>query len=47
MVGKEFDFEKAFIVQALEQAGIDPARRAETLTVEEFISLARAVWSTC
>jgi 16S rRNA (adenine1518-N6/adenine1519-N6)-dimethyltransferase len=47
MVGKEFDFEKKFIVQALEQAGIDPARRAETLTVEEFISLARAVWSTC
>ncbi len=46
MVGKEFDFEKEFIVQALEQAGIDPARRAETLTVEEFISLARAVWST-
>jgi len=30
---------------ALEQAGIDPARRAETLSVEEFVTVARALQS--
>ena len=30
-------------VAALEQLGIDPERRAETLTVEDFIALARAL----
>ena len=30
-------------VQALEWLGIDPARRAETLTIQEFVALARAV----
>jgi len=44
MTGGEFEFEKNFIVQALESAGIDAIRRAETLTVEEFKSLAMAVW---
>jgi 16S rRNA (adenine1518-N6/adenine1519-N6)-dimethyltransferase len=44
MAGGEFEFEKQFVVQALEKAGIDPKRRAETLTVEEFNRLARAVW---
>lgn len=44
MTGGEFDYKKEFVIQALEQAGIDPLRRAETLTVEEFNSLARAVW---
>ena len=43
MAGGEFKFEKSFIIKALEQAGIDPARRAETLTVEEFKLLAKAV----
>lgn len=46
MTGGEFDFKKDFIVQALTLAGIDPARRAETLTVDEFKSLAQAVWET-
>ncbi|WP_457552622.1 16S rRNA (adenine(1518)-N(6)/adenine(1519)-N(6))-dimethyltransferase RsmA [Desulfobacula sp.] len=46
MTGGEFEFEKEFVVTALEKAGIDPKRRAETLTVKEFISLARAVWET-
>ena len=30
-------------VEAMESIGIDPARRAETLSVEEFIALARAL----
>ncbi len=30
-------------VEALEQIGIDPTRRAETLSVEDFIALARAL----
>ena len=46
MTGGEFEFEKDFVVHALELAGIDAQRRAETLTVEEFKSLARAVWGT-
>lgn len=44
MEGGEFKFEKQFIINALESAGIDPLRRAETLTVEEFKSLAQAFW---
>ncbi len=44
MAGGEFKFEKDFIIQVLESAGIDAKRRAETLTVEEFKALARAVW---
>jgi len=43
MAGGEFNFEKSFVVKALEQAGIDPVRRAETLNVEEFKLLAKAV----
>ena len=46
LTGGEFEFEKDFIIQALELAGIDAQRRAETLTAEEFKSLARAVWET-
>ena len=46
MTGGEFEYTKDFIVHALELAGIDVRRRAETLTVEEFKSLARAVWET-
>lgn len=44
MAGGEFEFEKQFIIQALEAVGIDAKRRAETLTVEEFKSLALSVW---
>jgi len=43
MAGGEFKLEKSFVIAALEQAGIDPARRAETLNVEEFKLLAKAV----
>ncbi|MCK5695059.1 MAG: ribosomal RNA small subunit methyltransferase A [Desulfobacula sp.] len=46
MTGGEFEFEKEFVVNALKLAGIDAQRRAETLTVEEFKALARAVWGT-
>jgi 16S rRNA (adenine1518-N6/adenine1519-N6)-dimethyltransferase len=46
MTGGEFDYQKEQILKALELAGIDALRRAETLTVEEFKSLARAVWQT-
>ncbi|WP_299981039.1 16S rRNA (adenine(1518)-N(6)/adenine(1519)-N(6))-dimethyltransferase RsmA [Desulfobacula sp.] len=44
--GGELEFKKEFVVHALELAGIDAHRRAETLTVEEFKSLARAVLET-
>ena len=43
MVGGEFKYDKSMIAAALASAGIDPARRAETLTMEEFEALARAV----
>jgi len=33
-------------VEALEALGIDPARRAETLTVEDFVALARTLDAT-
>ena len=32
---------------ALEQLGIDPSRRAETLSVEEFVYLARILTGRC
>ncbi|MCD4678428.1 MAG: 16S rRNA (adenine(1518)-N(6)/adenine(1519)-N(6))-dimethyltransferase RsmA [Desulfobacula sp.] len=46
MTGGEFEFKKEFVVHVLELAGIDAQRRAETLTVEEFKSLARVIWET-
>ena len=46
MTGGEFEYEKDFIVRVLEMAGIDAQRRAETLGVDEFKSLALAVWKT-
>ncbi len=46
MTGGEFNFTKEYIVTILEKAGIDPVRRAETLDVEEFKLLAKAVWET-
>ncbi|MBU8912158.1 MAG: 16S rRNA (adenine(1518)-N(6)/adenine(1519)-N(6))-dimethyltransferase RsmA, partial [Desulfobacterales bacterium] len=39
MAGGELEFKKEFVVHALELAGIDAKRRAETLTVEEFKSI--------
>ncbi len=36
-------FEAAMVRDALDRAGIDPARRAETLTVEEFVRLSNAM----
>ncbi|GAA3269833.1 hypothetical protein GCM10020258_42960 [Sphingomonas yabuuchiae] len=30
-------------VEAMESIGLDPARRAETLSVDEFVALARAL----
>jgi len=43
MAGGEFEYEKQFIIQALDLAGIDARRRAETLTVEEFTRLAGVI----
>lgn len=45
MVGGDLDLKKEFIIRALDAAGIDTKRRAETLTVEEFKTLASVVWS--
>lgn len=39
----ELGMEAAPVSRALEAAGIDPVRRAETLTVEEFVALSRAL----
>ena len=46
MTGGEFEFKRDFIVHVLELAGIDANRRAETLNVDEFKSLAMAVKKT-
>jgi len=39
----ELGMETMQVAKALEAAGIDPVRRAETLTVEEFVTLAKAL----
>ncbi len=39
----EFGFGPELIAAALREAGIDPGRRAETVTVEEFAAIANAV----
>lgn len=44
MAGGEFKYDKKMIVRALESAGIDPTRRAETVSVAEYKALAQAVW---
>ncbi|MFH2092590.1 MAG: 16S rRNA (adenine(1518)-N(6)/adenine(1519)-N(6))-dimethyltransferase RsmA [Pseudomonadota bacterium] len=44
MADGEFKYDRQRVIHALETAGIDPARRAETVSVEEFKSLALAVW---
>lgn len=43
MSGGELGLKKPEAGLALEKAGIDPVRRAETLTVEEFVSLSHGV----
>ncbi len=45
MTGGELGLKKAEAQEALERAGIDPVRRAETLVIDEFLSLAHAVWA--
>ena len=44
--GSELKIDAQTAVSALNSAGIDPARRAETLTVEEFVRLSNAVMKT-
>ncbi len=44
MAGGELGLEKPEAGDALVRAGIDPVRRAETLSIEEFKSLGDAVW---
>ena len=46
MVGGELEYKKEFVLHALALAGIDPQRRAETLSVEEFKALARVISET-
>jgi len=46
MTGGELGYQKDFVLHALALAGIEPQRRAETLSVEEFNSLARAIRET-
>ncbi|PIE62854.1 MAG: ribosomal RNA small subunit methyltransferase A [Desulfobacter postgatei] len=43
MSGGELGLAKKIVGTALENAGIDPSRRAETLNAQEFIDLSRAV----
>ncbi len=44
MAGTEMKLEKPFVEMVLENAGIDSKRRAETLNVDEFKSIAMALW---
>lgn len=44
MAGGELGIEKPVVIEALTRAAIEPARRAETLSVAEFKALAMAVW---
>ncbi|MFO7667684.1 MAG: 16S rRNA (adenine(1518)-N(6)/adenine(1519)-N(6))-dimethyltransferase RsmA [Desulfobacterales bacterium] len=41
--GSELGIDAQTAVSALNNAGIDPSRRAETLTVEEFVKLSNAI----
>jgi len=43
MSGGELGLKKSQSGEALEGAGIDPTRRAETLSIEEFITLSKSV----
>jgi len=44
LAGKELDITAEDAVLALEASGIDPARRAETLNVDDFTALSRELW---
>ena len=44
LAGAELGINASRAAQALEAAEIDPVRRAETLSVEEFIALFRVLW---
>ncbi len=43
LIGSELGITKDIALEALAKAGIDPSRRAETLTVEEFVALSNAL----
>lgn len=43
MTGGELGLKKAEAGQALEMAGVDPVRRAETLSIAEFLAIAKTV----
>ena len=43
LVGSELKIPKSVAERALENAGIDPRRRAETLTVDEFVALCNSL----
>lgn len=43
MAGGELGLKKSQTTEALDLAGVDPVRRAETLVLEEFLSITRAV----
>ena len=44
MSGGELGLKKPEAGQILEAAGIDPVRRAETLSIKEFTALGEAAW---
>ncbi len=43
LVGSELNITKEMALAALAEAGIDPSRRAETLTVEEYVALSNSL----
>lgn len=45
--GKELDINTKETALALENAGLDPVRRAETLNINEFIALTEMLWHIC
>jgi 16S rRNA (adenine1518-N6/adenine1519-N6)-dimethyltransferase len=47
LAGNELGIDTNQTRTALENAGIDPVRRAETLGVEEYTGLTKALWTMC
>ncbi len=45
--GAELGITPKIAAHALEKSGIDPVRRAETLNINEFISLSETLWEIC
>lgn len=45
LAGSELDMNKTQTESGLEAAGIDPERRAETLSVKEFVNLSESLWN--